>query len=335
MKTSTFDFEEERLAKEIRKHKAKRVLVQLPEGLKPYALKIAATIESAGAQALVSADPCYGACDLAVYDAQALQADLIIHYGHTEMIKQTAVPMVYFETRTKINAKPAVKKALPLLKPWNSIGLVTTVQHIGEIDKVKNALLEGRKIVVIGDAGRLRYAGQVLGCDYSNAKAVADQVDAFLFVGGGKFHAIGVSLATSKPTIVADPYEKRAFSVEGEVEKTRKQRMTTVSEAKKAQNFGILVGLKPGQIRLQRAIDIKNKLQNKGKNAVVLALKEITPEALMQFPSIGAYVNTACPRIVSDDAHRFSKPMLTINETLVIVDELDWETLCKKGWFEN
>ena len=174
-----------------------------------------------------------------------------------------------------------------------------------------------------------------MGCDYSNVKAVTDQVEAFLFVGGGKFHAIGISLATSKPTIVADPYEKRAFSVEGEAEKTRRQRMTNVSEAKKAQNFGILVGLKPGQLRLQRAIELRGKLQNKGKNASLFALKEITPEALMQFPTIDAYVNTACPRIALDDSPRFSKPMLTMNEALVIAEEMDWETLCKKGWFEN
>ena len=335
MKTSTFDFEEERLAKEIRKRKAKRVLIQLPEGLKPHALQIAATVESAGAQVLISADPCYGACDLAVYDAQVLQADLILHYGHTEMIKQPAPPVVYFETRAKIDVKAAVKRALPLLKPWDSVGLVTTVQHIHEISEAKEVLLKESKKVVIGDAGQLRYAGQVMGCDYSNAKAVTDQVDAFLFVGGGKFHAIGTSLATSRPTIVADPYEKRAFSIEGEAEKTRRQRMANVSEAKKAQNFGILISLKPGQLRLQRAIEIRSKLKSKGKNAHVFSLKEITPEALMQFPTIDAYVNTACPRIVLDDSSRFPKPILTMSEALVIAEEMDWETLCKKGWFEN
>jgi len=335
MKTSAFDFEDGRLAKEIRTRKAKRVLIQLPEGLKPHALRIAAAVESVGAQALISADPCYGACDLAVYDAQVLQVDLIMHYGHTEMIKQSAIPVVYFETRVKIDVRAAVKKAVPLLEPWDSIGIGTTVQHIHAISKAKDVLLEERKKVVIGNAGRLRYAGQVLGCDYSNAKAVADQVDAFLFVGGGKFHAIGISLATSKPTIVADPYEKRAYSVEGEVEKTRRQRMANVSESKKAQNFGILVGLKSGQMHLQRAFEIKSKLQNRGKKAVVLALREITPEALMQFPTVDAYVNTACPRIALDDSPRFSKPILTMNEALVIVEEMDWETLCKKGWFEN
>ena len=335
MGTSSFNLEEKRVTTEIRKHKAKRVLIQLPEGLKPYAPTIATIIDKAGAQAFVSADPCYGACDMAIREAQAISADVIIHFGHTQMIEQTSVPVVYFETRAKVDVKAARRRALPLLKPWDSIGLVTTVQHIHKYDIIKDMLLKEKKKVVVGDAGNLKYPGQVIGCDYSNAKAVEDQIDAFLFVGGGKFHAVGVSLATSKPTIVADPYEKRAYSVENEAQKIRKRRMTSISEAKQAETFGVLIGLKIGQNRLQKAVEIKDKLEAKGRKAILFTAREITPEALMQFPTIDAFVNTACPRIVFDDSPRFPKPMLTINEALIAIGEMDWETLCRKGWFEN
>jgi 2-(3-amino-3-carboxypropyl)histidine synthase len=55
----------------------------------------------------------------------------------------------------------------------------------------------------------------------------------------------------------------------------------------------------------------------------------------MEFPTMEAYVNTACPRISLDDASKFQKPVLTSSEALVIVGELSWEELCKKGLFEN
>jgi 2-(3-amino-3-carboxypropyl)histidine synthase len=335
MATLPFDLEEKRLANEIRKRKVKRVLIQLPEGLKPYAPRLAVVVENAGAQALISADPCYGACDLAISGAQALSADLIVHYGHSKMIEHATMPVVYFEAKAKIDIKISMKKALPLLKSWKSIGVVTTVQHVHELDVVKDILLKAKKEVVIGDAGRLKYPGQVLGCDYSNAKAIKDLVSAFLFVGGGKFHAEGVSLATSKPTIIADPYENQAYNIESEVEKTRKQRMAIISEAKKAETFGVLIGLKSGQSYLQKAISLKEKLQSKGKKALLFVIREVAPEALMQFPSVDAFVNTTCPRLAIDDAIRFSKPMLTINEVLVIIGEMSWETFCKKDWFEN
>jgi 2-(3-amino-3-carboxypropyl)histidine synthase len=59
-----FDFEEERIKQEIAKLDAKRVLIQLPEGLKPQGPRLASVIEKAGALPLISADPCYGGCDL-------------------------------------------------------------------------------------------------------------------------------------------------------------------------------------------------------------------------------------------------------------------------------
>jgi 2-(3-amino-3-carboxypropyl)histidine synthase len=189
--------------------------------------------------------------------------------------------------------------------------------------------------VVIGDTARASYPGQVVGCDYSNAKSIAKDVEAFLFIGGGQFHAIGVALSTSKPTIVADPFDSNAFSVGKEAKKILKQRWADIEEARRAKTFGVLVGLKPGQKRLEEALQIKQKLEGEGKVAFLLAAREITPEALLEFPSVDAYVNTACPRISLDDASKFKKPVLTINEALVIAGELSWEEICRKGLLES
>ena len=65
-----FDFEEQRIKKEILKLGAKRVLLQMPQGLKPQATTIAKIVEACGAVAVISADPCYGACDIAVCEAE-------------------------------------------------------------------------------------------------------------------------------------------------------------------------------------------------------------------------------------------------------------------------
>ena len=87
-----FDFEEERIKQEITKLGAKRVLLQMPEGLKPEAPKLAKIIEKGGALAIISADPCYGACDIAVSEAEGLGVDLIVHFGHAKMVKHEPVP---------------------------------------------------------------------------------------------------------------------------------------------------------------------------------------------------------------------------------------------------
>jgi 2-(3-amino-3-carboxypropyl)histidine synthase len=181
----------------------------------------------------------------------------------------------------------------------------------------------------------LSYAGQVVGCNYSNAKSIAKDVEAFLFIGGGQFHALGVALSTSKPTIIADPYEKRAYSIDEEAGKIVKQRWASIEEARKASVFAVLVGLKPGQKKFEEALEVKQKLEEKGKAAFVFVSEEVTPEMLREFQMIDAYVNTACPRISLDDASRFSKPVLTVNEALVVIGALSWEELCRRGLLES
>ena len=330
-----FDFEEERIKQEIAKLGAKRVLLQLPEGLKPEGPRLAKVIEGTGAVPIISADPCYGACDLATAEAERLGIDLIVHFGHAKLVKHEQVPTVYVETRATVTVDDAVEKSIPLLSKYDKIGLATTVQHVQALAHAREILVRTGKTVMIGDAGRMNYSGQVSGCDYSNVRSIANDVEVFLFIGGGRFHALGIALSTSKPTIIADPYEKRAYSIDEEAQKILKQRWACIEEAKHATTFGVLIGLKLGQKRLDDALKIKEMAEKNGKTAFLFAIREILPEALMEFPTVDAYVNTACPRISLDAPSKFLKPVLTVNEFMVVAGESSWEKLLKNGLFEN
>lgn len=330
-----FDFEEERIKQEIAKLEAKRVLLQMPEGLKPEGPRLAKIIEETGALPIISADPCYGACDLATCEAERLEIDLILHFGHVKQVKHEHVPTVYVEARATVKVTEAVEKAIPLLGKYDKIGLATTVQHVQTLDEAREILGLAGKTVVVGDAGRVHYSGQVIGCDYSNVKSVVSDVEAFLFIGGGRFHALGIALSTYKPTVIADPYENRAYSIDKEAQTVLKQRWGCIQEARQAKTFGVLIGLKQGQKRLNEALKIKEIAEKYGKTAFLFAVREILPEALIEFPSIDAYVNTACPRVSVEAPSKFLKPVLTVNEFMVATGETSWETLLKKGLFEN
>jgi 2-(3-amino-3-carboxypropyl)histidine synthase len=330
-----FDFEEERIKQEIAKLGAKRVLLQMPEGLKPEAPKLAKLVEKTGALAIISADPCYGACDIAVGEAEGLGVDLIVHFGHAKMVKHEQVPTIYVEARATVTVDSAIIQSLPLLKDYTKIGLATSVQHLQMLDEAREILTRAGKTVIVGDAGQIRYPGQVSGCNYSNAKSIVDEVEAFLFLGGGMFHALGIALSTSKPTIIADPYDNRAYLVNDVAQRIIKQRFASIQEAKNAKKFGIFVGLKPGQKHLDNALHIKELAEKNGKSAYLLAAREITPETLLEFPSLDAYVNTACPRVSLEATGKFGKPVLTIKEFMVVCGEVTWENMLKGGLFEN
>lgn len=330
-----FDFEEERIKREITKLGAKFVLLQMPEGLKPEGPRLAKIIERCGAVAIISADPCYGACDIAVSEAQSLGADLIVHFGHAKLVKREPIPTIYIEARATLTIDVAIAEAALLLKNYEKIGLATSVQHLQMLNKAREILVRNGKTVIIGDSGQIGYPGQVTGCNYSNAKSIADDVDAFVFVGGGMFHALGIALSTSKPTVIADPYDNRAFQINEVAQKLVKQRFASIEEAKGAKTFGIFVGLKPGQMHLDEAFMVKELAEKHRKEAFLLAAREISPESLLEFPSINAYVNTACPRISMDATGNFQRPVLTLNEFMVVCGEISWESLLKKGLFEN
>jgi diphthamide biosynthesis enzyme Dph1/Dph2-like protein len=59
--------------------KGERVLIQLPSGLRKYFLKIARLVKEQGAEPLIWAGSCYGACDLPDY-----KCDVLLHFGHEE-----------------------------------------------------------------------------------------------------------------------------------------------------------------------------------------------------------------------------------------------------------
>jgi len=78
-----YKFNLEKVIETIKKQKAKRVLLQFPEGLKPKAIEIAKKIESkTKAKVLIWMDSCYGACDLP-QGIEKLKIDLVIQFGHS------------------------------------------------------------------------------------------------------------------------------------------------------------------------------------------------------------------------------------------------------------
>lgn len=76
-----YELELERVVKEIKKSKAKRVCVQLPDGLKVKATEIVDYLEeNTSAEIYIWLGSCFGACD---YPEELKgKVDLLIQWGH-------------------------------------------------------------------------------------------------------------------------------------------------------------------------------------------------------------------------------------------------------------
>ncbi len=80
-----YDLELERVVAEIKKHKAKKVLVQLGEGLKPRSIEIQEHIltQIPNCQIYFWLNSCYGKCDIPeILDSKTNDFDLLIQFGH-------------------------------------------------------------------------------------------------------------------------------------------------------------------------------------------------------------------------------------------------------------
>lgn len=77
-----YDLELDRLYSEIERNDAKKILIQLPDGLKPYAKTIQEEIKNRfDSQVVFWAGSCFGACDAPIHVRQ-LGFDLLVQFGH-------------------------------------------------------------------------------------------------------------------------------------------------------------------------------------------------------------------------------------------------------------
>jgi 2-(3-amino-3-carboxypropyl)histidine synthase len=83
-----YDFEFEKIIKEIKSSNAKLVLLQFADGLKPYATTMVDYLEEkTNSEFLIWFESCFGACDLPVgLEKIKPRIDLIIQFGHNEVM---------------------------------------------------------------------------------------------------------------------------------------------------------------------------------------------------------------------------------------------------------
>jgi len=307
----------------LRKYRAELAAIQLPPGLRRWTAKIGKVFEEEGVEFVILGKSCYGACDLADKEAKQVGADVLVHYGHADMGLPASLPVLFVEARMLVNVTEKLEQGFEEIDS-RRVGVVTTVQHVGELQKVRELLTSRGIEVAIGKPGfRARYPGQVLGCDMGSATSVMGEVDEFLYLGTGRFHPLGVALVTGKEVLTINPITGNFERWSRETESFLKKRRALVARAACCRRFGVVTSTKIGQARFKLARHLVEKLTKAGKDVQMILVDEVTPETLGDF-GLDAVVCAACPRIPIDDAERFEIPLLTPFELSLVLGER-WE----------
>ncbi len=204
---------------------------------------------------------------------------------------------LFIESKYMGNAELDKIKAEKLPK---NIGLVATIQFTGQLDKIKDYLADKNKKVYVAK-GNQKYPGQILGCDASSGEKIKSKVDAFLYIGDGRFHPLGLAMSTNKEVFCFNPANGYFSEIDNkEIEEYKKSLKVKKIRFLSAENVGILVSTKPGQNNSKKASEIKKKLEKEGKKCYTFVFDTLSLNELENFPFVDFWVNTACPRIEGD-----------------------------------
>jgi 2-(3-amino-3-carboxypropyl)histidine synthase len=298
---------------EIKKKKAKTVILQIPEGLKGKTTELIELLEKkTKARIITVMDPIWGACDLAEEEAKNFEADLIIHLGHSKYCetktKAAYIPLEYEIKEIQLDKLERILKN----EKMKNIGLICTIQFYKVMKEIEKGLKKKRFTVFVEKgSSKSTVEGQILGCDTSAMKKIEKNVDAIVFVGDGIFHPLGAAIETEKKVFAFNPLTGEIRDFVEEKELYVRKRYGHIARAKNAKSFGILLSRKKGQFRKELAFEAKKRIEKTGKKAFLLSMDFIKPEYLMGL-NIDCFVNTACPRIIEDNLN--DKPLISIKE---------------------
>lgn len=351
---ANYNFEVYKSVWQIRKHGAKRLALQLPEGLQLFATLLAKIFERfCGCQIVILGDVTYGACCVDDYTAKSLDCDFMIHYGHSCLVPvtKTSVKTLYVFVEIVIDVdhvEALIKKYLVLkeisldeaerlgfdtverIKKMKKIALVSTVQFISTVHVIKQRLFDlcsTFDVQLFIPQSRPLSSGEVLGC---TAPQLPSDVDGILYVGDGRFHLEAIMIANPQlegSYFRYDPYSKR-FSLEGyNHQEMHQRRLAAIESARTAKRFGLILGTLGRQGSPAVLDDLRAKLEAHGRPYITALMSEIKPAKLAKFNGIDCWVQVACPRLSIDWSGAFDRPILTPYELNVALGEIAWQTV--------
>jgi len=314
-KIGSFEFDVEEARTKLEGIGAKKIMVQLPDGLRPKAKHFLNLFDQ---DAVIWGGSCYGACDI---PEDIGENDALIHVGHAAIPNlEVNYPIIYLpgkSTRFQDVPKDLFEKI------DGKTALYATIQHIHQLNKMEDILSEEGYETVIGEGNsRIKNPGQVLGCNYS---VKVEDADHHLYLGTGRFHPLGLSFSLGKDVLIYNPSTGQIDMVgEKERDDFLRKRYAAIVQAEECSEIGVIISKKKGQRRFKTAKIIQRIGEKASKEIIPIELDEIKKRSIDDL-DLKCAVNTACPRIALDDAENYDTVLVTPEELKIALKEKDWE----------
>ncbi|KAA8493828.1 2-(3-amino-3-carboxypropyl)histidine synthase subunit 1 [Porphyridium purpureum] len=326
---SNYSFEVHKCVWRLRTAKARRVALQLPEGLLMYASVLGDLLgKHAGVECVVMGDVTYGACCVDDFSAAQLGCDFLIHYGHSCLVPVTSclLPMLYVFVSISFDWAHLVECLKLQFARTDRIALIATIQFVACLHEMRPSLEAYFESAVQIPQNKPLSPGEVLGC---TAPSLAE-CDALVYVADGRFHLEAAMIANPEvPAFRYDPYSKAFTSEHYDHDRMMALRSSAVQSAQRAKRFGVILGTLGRQGSPKILSRITRVFREQKRCYFVILLSEISPtklQALEHAGGVDAWVQIACPRLSIDWGEAFTRPLLTVYEAMVALGHVEWRT---------
>ncbi|KAG1462129.1 hypothetical protein G6F46_001835 [Rhizopus delemar] len=330
---SNYNFEIHKTVWRVRKAGAKRVALQLPEGLMMFACLISDILETfCNAETLIMGDVTYGACCIDDYTARALGCDFLVHYGHSCLVPVdiTTIETLYVFVDIGIDTQHFIATVKKNFEKGKRLCLVGTIQFAAALQAAKAPLEENFSVFV--PQSKPLSPGEILGC--TSPKLV--DTDVIVCIGDGRFHLESILIHNPDiPAFQYNPYAKTFTRERYDHQEMHSLRKHAISTSRAAKKYGLILGTLGRQGKPQILEYLEQLIKEQGKDSVSVLLSEISPGKLEQFEDVDAWIQIACPRLSIDWGYAFPKPLLTPYEASVVLGKSEWQDVYPMDFYAN
>ncbi|KAM3509564.1 hypothetical protein MY11210_006254 [Beauveria gryllotalpidicola] len=332
---ANYSFEIPKTIHRVQTSGAKKVALQMPEGLLLFATTISDILTQfcPGIETLIMGDVTYGACCIDDYTARALGCDLLVHYAHSCLIPVdvTKIKTLYVFVDISIDTAHLLASLERNFASGKTIALVGTIQFNATIHGVRGSLEAAGFRVLVPQIAPLS-KGEILGCTSPRLRD-EDGVDLILYLGDGRFHLESIMIHNPRiPAYRYDPYSRKLTRETYGHDEMQSVRRTAIQTARGARRWGLILGSLGRQGNPHTMALIEAQLRARGIPWVNLLLSEIFPGKLAVMADVECWVQVACPRLSIDWGYAFARPLLTPYEALVALGITeDWSEKSSGG----
>jgi 2-(3-amino-3-carboxypropyl)histidine synthase len=209
--------------------------------------------------------------------------------------------VLFIEARKKGDYE--AKKLVLSLKASNKIkrvGIAASLQYLNLIEPLKKEFEKRGVKAYFGKGVKTAYEGQIIGCDVKAALRLKKDVDAFVVLSDGRFHAVQLAIEAEKPVFLLQEGSLKIID-NRELGRLQNKRKAALMNFLREDLIGVIVSTKAGQSKLEYAKELEKRIEKKGKKAFLFIGNTINIYELENFPP-KVWVNTSCPGLSLDSA---------------------------------